>query len=111
MPLRSCQTCLVYSSLARLAFPRSEYDCRPRRLVRRGGQGLERAGDFAMREVGGEKRQTPRFVAVRMDQHDRAAAGLLPQREPGVSAERNQVELAHRLHQRIAGDEAGEAEE
>ena len=42
-----------------------------------------------------------------------ASTGVMraPQREAGVGAERNQVELAHRLHQRIAGDEAGEAEE
>ena len=83
----------------------------PVRLLGRGGQRLERGGDFPMREVGGEKRQPLGFVAVRVDQHDRAASGLLPQRQPGVGAERDQVELADRLHQRIAGDETGEAEE
>ena len=64
-----------------------------------------------MRKVGGEKRQPLGFVAVGMDQHDRAMSWLLPQRQPGVCAERDQVELADRLHQRIAGDETGEAEE
>ena len=81
------------------------------RLLRRGGQRLKRGGDFSTGEIGGEKRQTLGFVAVRVDQHDRAASGLLPHRQPGVGAERDQVELAHRLHQRIAGDETGEAEE
>src|SRR4029077_8611073 len=72
---------------------------------------LKRRGDRAMREVGGEKRQSLGFVAVRVDQDDGAMARLLPNRQPGVGAERDQVELAYRLHQRIAGDEAWKAEE
>src|ERR1700722_34225 len=64
-----------------------------------------------MRKFGGEKRQTLGFVAGRVDQHDRAAFGLLPQREPGIGPKRDQMELAYRLHQRIAGDEAGKTEE
>ena len=80
-------------------------------LLGRGGQRLERGGDRAMREVGRENRQTLGLVAVRVNKHDRAAPWLLPQRQPGVRAERNQVVLADRLHQRIARDETGEAEE
>ena len=44
-----------------------------------------------MGEIGGEKRQPLGLVAVRVDQHDRAASGLLSKRQPGVSAERDQV--------------------
>ena len=46
-----------------------------------------------------------------MHEHDRASFRLLPLGQPGVGAQRHQVEPAHRLHQRIARDEAGEAEE
>ena len=52
-----------------------------------------------------------RLVAVGVDEHDRAGARALVEREPGVGAERDQMMAAHRLHQRRAGDQAGEAEE
>ena len=46
-----------------------------------------------------------------MDEHDRAGPGPLPDREPGVRSERHEMKAAHRLHQGVARDEAGEAEE
>ncbi len=46
-----------------------------------------------------------------MDQDDRTRPGFLPDREPSVGSEGNEMEAPDRLHQRIVRDEAGEAEE
>jgi hypothetical protein len=81
------------------------------RLLGRRGQRLERCGDRSALEVLREEGEALRLIAVGMHQHDRAFSRLLPFSEPGVRAQRHQVDPAHRLHQRIARDKAGEAEE